>query len=382
MATIRVGLGCTLLERELNGGRLDGIGVYNRHLFSGLERRHDVSVLPACFPPKPWQPPLSRKLPRRAQFGRAYGISATISALTQLPFAGAGAFGRDIDLYHAPDHLIPRLTRVPVVATICDALAVKRPDWINAGPGAFRSRLFRASVRWARRVIAISAAMVPELVEHLGVPEASISVVHMGIGREWFEPVTLEEKRRVLDKYGLRPGYFLFVGTLQPRKNVETILSAYAALPAELRSTRQLVIAGQAGWGSHQLTAQLEAGQRKGVCAWLRYVPKGDLHALYQNAGVFTFPSLSEGFGMPVLEAYASGIPVVTSNVSSLPEVAGDAAMLVDPLSTGELSSAMLRLADNSELAATLVKKGRERAMGMTWDACAEKTLAAYRLAL
>lgn len=382
MSVLRIGLGCTLLERALNGGHLDGIGVYNRNLLAELAGRDGVSVLPVCYPPKPWQPALARAFPGRAAFGRAYGISAAISALTALSFAGASKLERRIDLYHAPDHLIPKMTRIPVVATICDALAVKRPDWIDAGPGAFRSRLFRASARWARRVIAISAAMVPDLVEHLRIPETAISVVHMGIGRDWFEPVAQEVGRKVLDGYGLRAGYYLFVGTLQPRKNVEGLLAAYTALPAELRAARQLVIVGQAGFGSQVLVRRLEAEQRAGGCAWLKYVPAEELHALYQNAGAFVFPSLSEGFGMPVLEAYASGVPVVTSNLSSLPEVAGDAALLVDPRSTAELSGAMARLAQDGALAATLVQKGRARAAHMTWEACAAQTLEAYRMAL
>lgn len=366
----------------MNGGHLDGIGIYNRNLLAELQRSEGISVLPVTFPPKPWQPFLARRFPGKASFGRAYGTGAAISALTRLPFAGAAELARRVDLYHAPDHLIPKLRRVPVVATICDALAVKRPDWIDAGPGAFRSRLFRASARWARRVIAISAAMVPDLVEHLRIPETSISVVHMGIGREWFEPVPLQASQALLERYGLRAGYFLFVGTLQPRKNVEGILSAYAALPAELRNARQLVIAGQAGWGSQALAARLNAEQRAGGCAWLKYVPAEDLRALYQGAGVFVFPSLSEGFGMPVLEAFASGVPVVTSNLSSLPEVAGDAAILVDPRSTAELSRAMARLTQDGALAGSLVHRGRARAMAMTWEACAAKTLEAYRIAL
>ena len=366
----------------MNGGRLDGIGVYSRNLHAELSKREGVSVLPVCFPPKPWQPALAHSFLGKAGFTGAYGANAALSALTSMPFRGADAVSRRIDLYHATDHLIPKLKGVPVVATICDALAVKRPDWINAGPGAFRSFLFKSSARWARRVIAISAAMVPDLVEHLGVPEESVSVVHMGIGQDWFEAVTAEEKRAVLKKYGLSEGYFLFVGTLQPRKNLESILSAYEALPEEIRSRRQLVIAGQAGWGSEALVARLRALQGGGRCCWLQYVPANELRALYQNARVFVFPSLSEGFGIPVLEAFASRVPVVTSNVSSLPEVAGDAAVLVDPRSVSELSEAMAGLAEDQTLAVSLAERGRARAALMTWEACASKTLDVYRKAM
>lgn len=362
----------------MNGGHLDGIGVYNGSLLAELERRPEVSVLPVCFPPKPWRASLAHRLPSSAAFGHAYGISAVVSALTPLPFAGAADLARRVDVYHAPDHLIPRLNCVPVVATICDAFAVKRPDWIDAGPGRFRSRLFKASAGWARRVIAISAAMVPDLVEHFGVPEERIDVVHMGIGPEWHQPISEGERSALLAKYSLREGYFLFVGTLQPRKNVEAIVSAYEALPAEIRAARQLVVAGQPGWGSEVLAARLAAG----AGTWLRYVPAEELRALYQNAGAFVFPSLSEGFGIPVLEAFASGVPVVTSNVSSLPEVAGDAALLVDPRSQEELARAMRRLVEDRALADEFVRKGRARAAQMSWAACAEKTLAVYRKAL
>lgn len=366
----------------MNGGRLDGIGVYNRNLHAELIGRDGVSVVPVCFPPKPWQPGLANAFPGKAAFRRAYGISAAVSAMTSLPFAGAGELGGRMDLYHAPDHLIPKMRGLPVVATICDALAVKRPDWIDSGPGGFRSLLLRTSARWARRVIAISAAMVPDLVEHFGIREESISVVHMGIGRDWLEPVAEREKRAVMVKYGLRQGYFLFVGTLQPRKNVDSILAAYESLPSEIRAARQLVVAGQPGWGSQELVARLRALQAEGKCAWLEYVPATELRALYQNAGIFVFPSLWEGFGIPVLEAFASGVPVVASNVSSLPEVAGDAALLVDPRSVAELGNAMARLAEDRSLSSSLAQKGRARAARMTWEACATKTLEVYRKAM
>jgi len=382
VVAIRVGLGCTLLERAMNGGHLDGIGVYTQNLHRELSQSADVTILPVSFPAKPWAAPIARTFPGRAAFGTAYGISAAVSVLTSLPFSGASELTQRVDVYHAPDHLIPKLKGVPVVATICDALAVKRPDWINAGPGAFRSALFKASAAWAQRVIAISAAMVPDLVKHFGVPEKSISVVHMGIGREWFQHVPEGEKRAVLEKYGLVPGYFLFVGTLQPRKNVENIVAAYEALPQELRSMRRLVIAGQAGWGSEQLVVRLRALEREGKCSWLQYVPERDLRAIYQGASVFVFPSLWEGFGIPVLEAFASRVPVITSNISSLPEVAGCAAIMVDPKSVIDLRDAMAQLADDHELAASLVEKGLSRASQMSWEACAAKTLEVYRTAI
>jgi len=377
VSEVRIALGATLLERALNGSRLDGVGIYVENLYAELRRT--ASVIPACFPRKPWEPRLQRNLPGKASFRLAYGISAALSAGTGLPFAGARRVEQGIDVYHAPDHLIPKLRRVPVVATICDALVVKRPDWIDAGPGAFRSRLLKSATRYADHVIAISAAMIPELVEHLGIPESSISVVHMGVGPQWSERIPQQRLQEVLEKYRLAAPYFLFVGTLQPRKNVDAILQAYQSLPEDLRSRYRLVIAGQAGWGSATLVRRLRELEKAGACRWLDYVAAHELRVLYQGAAAFVFPSLAEGFGIPVLEAFASGVPVVTSNVSSLPEVAGDAALLVDPASGEELRNAMYRLATEPALAAALVQKGRSRAAEMSWEKCAAKTLEVYR---
>jgi len=382
VSDLRVGLGVTLLERALQGAKLDGIGGYAPNLHRGLTETPSVKLLPASFPPKPWQGRLARKFPGATTFACAYGIGAAVSSATNLPFPWSKRIAGRIDVFHAPDHLIPRLREVPVVATICDALPVTRPDWIDAGPARFRSRLARSAARWADHVIAISAAMVPDLVEHLGVPDDSISVVHMGIGDEWFEPVAEERLRLIMSRHGLAEGYFLFVGTLQPRKNVERIVQAYARLPEDLRRARRLVIAGQAGWGSEDLVRTLRMLAQQGEAAWLEYVPADELRALYRGAGALVFPSLDEGFGIPVLEAFASGVPVITSNVSSLPEVAGGAALLVDPRNVEELARAMQRLAGDRQLVARLVALGRSRAREMTWSKCVQNTLDVYRKVL
>ena len=382
MSALRVGLGVTLLERALQGAKLDGIGVYAENLHRGLSNQVGVEVLPASFPPKPWQSRLARTFPGAAAFSCAYGIGAAVSSATALPFPWSGRIATRIDVFHAPDHLIPKLRDVPVVATICDALPVTRPEWIDAGPARFRSRIVRSAARWADHVIAISAAMVPDLVQHLGVSRDSISVVPMGIADEWFEPVPEEQLRALLARHGLADGYFLFVGTLQPRKNVERLVQAYESLPEDLRRARRLVIAGQAGWGSEGMVRHLRVLEQQGKVSWLGYVPADELRALYQGAGALVFPSLSEGFGIPVLEAFASGVPVITSNVSSLPEVAGQAALLVDPRSVDELSRAMQRLAGDAQLATRLVALGRSRARDLSWANCVRKTLDVYRKVL
>ena len=142
-----------------------------------------------------------------------------------------------------------------------------------------------------------------------------------------------------------------------------------------MRSEVQLVIAGKVGWRSDDLVATLRAAAAGGHVRWLDYVDAGDMPALYQGAAGLVFPSLYEGFGLPVLEAFASGIPVVTSNTTSLPEVAGDAALLVDPMDTEALAAAMGSLIGDSALASRLAAAGTERARTFTWERCAARTV-------
>jgi len=163
--------------------------------------------------------------------------------------------------------------------------------------------------------------------------------------------------------------FILFVSTIEPRKNVDTLLDAYAALAPSLREEFDLVLAGPAGWAQPETIARLREVR------YLGYVPEADLAPLTAAATVFVYPSLYEGFGFPVAQAMAAGAPVVTSNVSSLPEVAGDAALLVDPRSTSELRDALARLLLSPDLRKELAARGRVRARELTWERCAEKSL-------
>ncbi|MDB5770194.1 MAG: glycosyltransferase [Burkholderia sp.] len=370
---ITLGLSTNLLEPDYVRLGVDGIGTYTSVLLKGLSS-HGCNVQGWSFP---------------ALFG-----SAGLAVGRALPAAQELAFLRDlvipqcrtrveVDIFHATDYRILRMD-CPVVATLHDASPMRYPEWYGGGMRRLKNSLLRRTTRNADHVIALSHFSVTELIECFGVDERRISVVPCGVASHWFEAPAPEETARMLARHGLRPGYFLFVGTLQPRKNIERILQAYLALPPDVRKERQLVIAGRAGWLCEDLLVQIKGAQQRGEpVIWLDYVAGEDaLRQLYAGAGVFVFPSLHEGFGIPVVEAFASGVPVVTSNTTSLPEVSQGAALEIDPYSIKELGDAMLRLARDEALRQRCIGAGRARAAQLTWSRTLDETAAVYRSVL
>jgi len=393
-SVLRVGLSTTTAEPGLTGGRLDGIGVYSAALLRHLPQA-GCEVRPLSFAP-----------PGRADLlsvGRALPLSFPLATLGDLilpssarlyvkegvPVAPGGARQPNapppgpVDLFHATDYRIVRMD-CPVVATLHDALTIAHPEWCSPRWRKLKNWLQIRAAQKADHVIAVSQYAVRELVECFGVDEKRISVVHNGVDPAWFDAPSAEARDATLEQHQLKPGYFLFVGTLQPRKNVARVLQAYLTLPPVLRSARQLVIVGAPGWRSEELVRQISAAKQQGEnVVWLSGLTDTEqLRHLYAGAGALVFPSLYEGFGIPVLEAFASGVPVVTSNTTSLPEVSQGAALEIDPLDVGELAAAMTTIVRDDAVRARCIAAGRRRALQLTWDETARRTAAVYRTVL
>lgn len=372
---MRVGLGVTVLNAGLVSGQLDGIGTYTRHLLGHLSVAPDCSLQTYAFAKEAFDP---RVAGVQLLHGR-YAVNAALTAISGVPFPGSASIKGCVDLFHAPDHYIPKLRGIPVVATLMDPIPLMRPEWASARLRRVKNWLFQRMVRTADHYVAISEFVVDDLVRYFRISPERITVIPLAVDNVYFNPVDEDEKRRALGKYNLKPGYFLFIGTLQPRKNLGRVIEAFLRLPEEIRYDYPLIIAGRAGWGVDDLLPKLAELDSAGVGRWLEYVPEEDKRALLQSAGTLVFPSLYEGFGLPVLEAFASRLPVITSNTTSLPEVAGDAAILVNPESVDEITDAMLYVVSDGTIRDRLIEKGLIKAQQMTWRQTAEKTLAVYR---
>ncbi|MFD0875432.1 glycosyltransferase family 4 protein [Massilia pinisoli] len=368
---LRIGMGTTMIEPAYTGGHLDGIGVYTQALLRHLPRA-GCALLPYSWPRLRGGGAITA--------GEALPHSFERASFVDLVTPHAHRVHMPVDVFHVTDYRVVRMD-CPVVASLHDALPVKHPEWCNPRLRGVKNWLQRKAAQKADHVIALSHFAIDELVECFGIDERRITVVPCGVDDEWFEPPPADAVAATLRVNGLRPGYFLFVGTLQPRKNVERLLDAYLSLPAAVRAERQLVIVGSAGARSDDVLRRIAAAVQDGAdVVWLnRLVDNADLRHVYAGAGVFVFASLYEGFGIPVVEAFAAGVPVVASNTTSLPEVTAGAALDVDPLDTGAIADAMLTLAREPAARERCIAAGRARAAQLTWAETARQTAAVYR---
>ena len=283
-----------------------------------------------------------------------------------------GAF----DVYHATNYVFTHaVKRARRVVTIHDLTVVLFPEWHPRARVNSMTHEIARSLDIADHILADSAATRDDIVKQFSVRSERISVVPLAAAGS-FRPLPAEEIQKVLSHWGLvQDGYLLFMGTIEPRKNLLRLLQAVELAGSGIGP---LVIVGADGWGSDEVARHIERLQRAGRLSYLGYVPDDARPALINGARGFVYPSLYEGFGLPVLEAMACGVPVLASNVASLPEVVGDAGVLVDPHDVDAIARGMARLWHDDALRRDLSIRGIERARAFSWERTASQTLGVY----
>ncbi len=287
----------------------------------------------------------------------------------------------ELDLLHGLAFAAPIATHCPTVITVHDLSFLRFPEAFRPFQRTYLTLATKASTRRARRIIAVSESTRQDVIAYCGIAPDKVVVIPNGV-TEAFAPAPEAEVRAQAQRLGLPDRFILYLGTLEPRKNLVRLLEAYALL-RRMRDPNQapppLVLAGGKGWYYDEIMARVGELGLEDVVIFPGYVPQEDLPWYYRAAAFFVYPSMFEGFGLPVLEAMACGAPVITTNASSLPEVAGEAALLVKPDDTEGLAAAMQRYLDDPELTATMRAAGIRQAAGYSWDHTATATADLYR---
>ena len=286
-----------------------------------------------------------------------------------------------LDLLHGAVNVGPLLAPCPTVITVHDLSFMRSPQAFPRFQRVYLRTQVQRSVRAARRVIAVSEATKRDVVEIFGVPSERVDVVYNGVDTG-FSPAAAGEIGAFRRRKGLPERYILHLGTLEPRKNLVRLVQAFHTTRQQGLGDVKLVLAGGKGWGYDDIFAEVSRLGLEQDVLFPGYVPDDELAWWYRGAELFCYPSLLEGFGLPVVEAMACGVAVITSNISSLPEVAGEAALLVDPTSVAALAEALVTLLTDQASAGALREKGPPQAARFSWQRTAEQTAAVYRKAL
>lgn len=283
-------------------------------------------------------------------------------------------------LYHEPDHVPLSIAADRTVTTVHDLSVLLFPDWHPPHRVQRYAEGFREGLARTRTIVVPSESTKSDLVRVLAVPEAKIEVIPLA-PRPEFTILSTEVRESARSRLGLPEQFLLFVGTLEPRKNVARLLRAFARLPDTTRRRFPLLLAGGGGWRNDDLKAMLAEPPWATDARWLGYLPDSDLVAVMNLCTAMVYPSLYEGFGLPPLEAMACGRPVITSQAGSLGEVVGTAAHVVDPTDETALADAMAAVIADPDYRRDLADRGREHLRRFDWDATAARTAAVYRRA-
>ena len=286
-------------------------------------------------------------------------------------------FNADVDIHHAHNYFLPYRLKTPSVVTIYDMVYHYFPQTMDNRNLELLRQVLPRSVKESTRILTISENSKKEIIEVFQIDPEKIHIAYPGYDRDIYKEIPEKTTRVVLESMHIQKPFILYMGTLEPRKNIDTLIKAYASLP-DVQKTHDLVLSGSVGWNVDSLFQLVERYNLGENIRFTGYVTSEQQTALYNGAVCFVFPSLYEGFGMPVLEAMACGCPVITSNSSSLPEAAGEAAILVDPLDVEALAVAIRSLVEDGALRENLKMKNKKQISRFSWHNTAKSVRNLY----
>jgi glycosyltransferase involved in cell wall biosynthesis len=355
-----------------------GIGTYIRNLVRSLARIDlENRYLLLCRPP---DRDLLRDLPGNFQ---TVPESAPVYSMRELLSLSWRLYRSRLDLYHSTHYVLPAWIGSPVVVTIHDIIHLLYPDFLPSRFAfLYAQRMIRRSLNRGDRVIAVSQSTKSDLMQYFDIDGSKIRVVHNGVEETFRQRLSSEELRRWLRNLGIEQPYLLFVGNPKPHKNLDNVVKAYARARHLGNLDAPLICVGARTGSEFKIRQRAEYLGIPDKVRILGHVAQEALPAIYQGASLFLYPTLYEGFGLPVVEAMASGVPVITSNTSALKEIAEGYAYLVDPLDIEGMAKAIANVMGDPERRAGLAERGLRRAADFDWDLTARQTLDVYRAAI
>lgn len=353
--------------RELVGNKA-GIGWYVFHVLKNilpLDAKHNYTLYSDSEIDFPEYANARVKIIRKTGLGWHYAVAKEITK-------------DKIDLYWAPTSpIIPAITKVPTVMTIHDMTTFLFPKKHELKGRVINSIYLKKALRKTAKVLAISNSTKHDIQKLFAVPDNKIAITYPGFDAS-FKPLAKDIITKAKISYKLSKDYILFVGTVEPRKNIGGLIESYNLLTNDIKSKYNLVIVGKKGWLYDEIFRKVQEFKLEKNIKFLDYVKFEDLPAIYNGAKIFVYPSLYEGFGLPPLEAMACGKAVIASNVSSLPEVVGDAAILINPNNYIKLADQIANLLNDDKKISDLEKKSLAQTKIFSWEKCAEQTLEAF----
>lgn len=371
--TLKIGVSSSTLFPDRNGGRPDGMSVYTRNLESGLRR---LGQQVSLWTYKTAESQNGAGL-NTGFFPHGFSLHSAFSIISGTVLS----VKPKVDIFHVTDYKAVRMA-CPVITTLYDAIPLVHPKMANPHFRNIKNFVLKKSAQSADHVIAISKYSVKEIVEYYQIDPRNISVVPCGVDSSWFTPLLETEVALTLKRRGIHSGYFLFVGIIQPRKNLDNLIKAHNLLPPKIRREHPLVVVGRKGWSCEETIGLLQRKMSLNEAFWFNDVNSEiELKNFYAGAAALVYPSLHEGFGLPLLEAFAIGIPAMISSATSLPEVSAGCALEIDPFDIDGMAHAMMRLLDPVENI-DRIKAGKLRARALSWDNSVAKTLEVYNKVL